>query len=252
MPRSVSCKSSRNSGAQAQVSPATEKRLFNYAALAGAAGVGVLALAAPSEAEIVYTPTHQRIAAHTLFQLDLNGDGINDFAFSLRSSPGRANVGTFSTRSGAAIVIYPAVKTNQIWGAPGYASALPPGVTLSSKGKFGSNEVMGSVSALDGGLPRYRGPWAPQGGVKNRYMGFKFAIGGQIHYGWARFSVLFRLPKHGGVAAFLTGYAYETEVNKSIITGKTQGADAAESRPQPASLGRLAQGAAGLVAWRRD
>lgn len=252
MPRSVSRKSPRKSSAQAQLSPATEKRLFNYAALAGAAGVGVLALAAPSEAEIVYTPTHQRIGAHALFQLDLNGDGINDFAFSLRSSPGRANVGTFSTRSGAAIVIYPAVKTNQIWGAAGSASALPAGVTLSSKGKFGSNEVMGSVSALDGGIPRYDGPWAPQGGVKNRYMGFKFAIGGQVHYGWARFTVLFRLPKHGGVAALLTGYAYETVAGKAIITGKIKGAEVAESHAQPASLGRLAQGNAGLVAWRRD
>jgi hypothetical protein len=50
------------------------------------------------------------------------------------------------------------------------------------------------------------------------------------------------------LTATLTGYAYETIANKPIVTGKTHGKDVVTV--QPASLGHLAQGSAGLAAWR--
>jgi|HubBroStandDraft_6_1064221.scaffolds.fasta_scaffold05468_2 hypothetical protein len=54
-----------------------------YALAAGAAGVGVLALAQPAGAKIVYTPAHIPIVQNKgLVELDLNHDGINDFQFS--------------------------------------------------------------------------------------------------------------------------------------------------------------------------
>jgi len=56
------------------------------------------------------------------------------------------------------------------------------------------------------------------------------------------------LSKPYRITALLAGYAYETIPNKAILTGKTK-------RPEvitlePASLGQLAQGSAGLAAWR--
>jgi hypothetical protein len=50
------------------------------------------------------------------------------------------------------------------------------------------------------------------------------------------------------IKAVLTGYAYETVANKSIVAGKTKGADVVAV--QLVSLGHLAQGASAISAWR--
>jgi len=77
-------------------------------------------------------------------------------------------------------------------------------------------------------------------GATNRYLGVKFSIDGETHYGWARFNA-------GAGYAQLTGYAYETVPNKPIPAGvfetptSDEGTNAAEGG---ASLGKLARGAA--------
>ncbi len=53
--------------------------LHLYALAASAAGVSVLALAQPAEAEIVYTPVQVTIAPGQTYGLDVNQDGIVDF-----------------------------------------------------------------------------------------------------------------------------------------------------------------------------
>ena len=51
----------------------------------------------------------------------------------------------------------------------------------------------------------------------------------------------------------LSGYAYETVPGKAIPAGKTLGTDPLSDVERPeATLGALALGSAGLVAWRRD
>jgi len=96
-----------------------------------------------------------------------------------------------------------------------------------------------------------KGPWQ---NVSNRYLGLKFYIHGQAHYGWARLNVT---VTNYGIYALLTGYAYETIANKAIVTGKTKGGQTV-SRPaglsqhesSTATLGVLAQGASNLAVWR--
>jgi hypothetical protein len=61
------------------VSESFQRRLDLYALAASTAGVSLLALVQPVEAEIVYTPTNQKIGVNTPFNLDLNHDGITDF-----------------------------------------------------------------------------------------------------------------------------------------------------------------------------
>ena|ERR1700722_8758594 len=73
--------SSRFSRMPAMLSASTQQQLNMYAIAAGAAGVGVLALVQPVESKIVYTPTHQVISPNPpIVYIDLNHDGINDFA----------------------------------------------------------------------------------------------------------------------------------------------------------------------------
>jgi hypothetical protein len=116
---------------------------------------------------------------------------------------------------------------------------------------------MARVFVTPSSTPNTRGygPWAA---ATKRYLGLKFVIQGQIHFGWARLNVK---AQAGGVVAVLTGYAYETIPNKPIITGKTKGPDDSNietpnaSLTAPASeltLGMLALGSTALSIWRRE
>ena len=84
------------------------------------------------------------------------------------------------------------------------------------------------------------GQWANGGkGLKDRYLGFRFQITDQVHYGWARVSVAIK----GKVfTSTLTGYAYETIPNKGIIAGKTTGSDVTILPANTGTLGHLALG----------
>jgi hypothetical protein len=62
------------------------------------------------------------------------------------------------------------------------------------------------------------------------YVGLKFSIKGQTHFGWTRVKIASMYP----YKASLTGYAYETIPNKAIITGETKGPD---DVPLPACSG---------------
>jgi hypothetical protein len=105
------------------------------------------------------------------------------------------------------------------------------------------------------------GPWVAGGaGVKNRYLGFKFKIGRQFHFGWARVTVT--TTADNGFSAVLTGYAYETIPGKAIHAGATSDAPQAALQAAPsietreadreASLGMLSLGSMGLNIWRRE
>jgi peptidoglycan hydrolase-like protein with peptidoglycan-binding domain len=92
--------------------------------------------------------------------------------------------------------------------------------------------------------------------VKNRYLGLKFSVNGETHYGWARLNVSFRAPH---ITATLTGYAYETEANKAIDAGQTKETTTSELRTprnrkaqQVSALGVLALGSVAQSIWRRE
>jgi hypothetical protein len=222
-----------------------------YALAATAAGVGMLALAQPAEAKIIYTPTHRTIKTHDILHLDLNHDRIGDFTISNQS---------FCTSDicGRTLRALPVGGNNRVVGAKGiggpfYAYALKRGVKIGPRQPF-SGKLMAASGTEYGSV----GQWF---NVSDRYLGLKFAIKGKLHYGWARLSVI---VGGGHITAALTGYAYETIPNKPIIAGKTKGTDeigieaqasaAAFSAPSPklATLGFLALGAPGLSIWRRE
>jgi len=77
------------------------------------------------------------------------------------------------------------------------------------------------------------------------YIGFRFNNGAGVQYGWARI----RMTGYGRVSAFkLVDYAY-ADPGESIKAGQTS---SDEHAPDQGSLGWLALGAVGLLAWRKS
>jgi hypothetical protein len=222
----------------AELSESAGRRLNAYALAATAAGVPFLALAGKAEARIVYTPTNVHISQ---YNLDLNGDGQVDFVFNDFYAHGStSNDVQLVFYSGRAMTINKAIAKNYSF------SPLPRGVRVGPGDHFSMRDngaIMADVLHRKG-KTYYSGKWANGGkGVKNRYLGLKFIIKGKYHYGWARLNVS---VTGAGPNATLTGYAYETIPSKAIITGKTKGPDVIKL--EPASLGRIALGSAGLAA----
>jgi hypothetical protein len=238
-----------------------ELRLATYAAAASAAGVGILALAQPSAAEIIYTDTHLRVIKGTL--LDLNHDGVNDFQFTgFRSVYFVTQSGGARPRySNAALSVLGEGPDNQVFGAS-YASALKAGATIGPSGKFPGGPRIGRDHDKLGVSYYLRayGPWQSNPyGIRNRYLGVKFKVNGEIHYGWVRMNVHFQPFAY--IFPEITGYAYETEAGKSIRAGQTKETSEAakisnsllpESVVREATLGALAIGAQGIDIWRRE
>ncbi len=205
-----------------------------YALAASAAGVGILALAEPAEAEVVYTPSHVPIAPNRTVGLDLNHDGIVDFTFQNRLYI----YSVYDRRDDLSIT---AESANEILGHAS-ASALRQGVKVGSSGAFSAGPKSMAFGTDQVGSFYCSGKWNK---VHGRYLGLKFTIAGETHFGWARLSTTCDLYK---IDAVLTGYAYETVARKAIVTGQTE--DSAERTfspaPAPASLGMLAAGAGGI------
>ncbi|HXM22447.1 MAG TPA: hypothetical protein VN948_14420 [Terriglobales bacterium] len=219
----------------ADLSDSVHRQLNLYALAAGAAGVGMLALSQPTEAEIIYTPAHVRL--HGQLSLDLNHDKIVDYTIS-----------TFDLDNGVTywfLNVLGANKRNSIASTESlFAAALPVGQRVGPKRSWNGPYLYmakWSYYAYSHGL-HGSGPWF---NVQHRYLGFKFLIDGHYHYGWARLNTKMTGQ---GTDTVLTGYAYETIPDKPIITGKEKGPDVITFKP--ASLGRLARGSAGLAAWR--
>jgi hypothetical protein len=237
-----------------RLSDSIHHRLDMYAIAAGAAGVGILALAQPVEAKIVYTAAHKNAIAG--IKLDLNHDGIADFKLCRSDNTYYHCIRTVVSRPPgfvSRLLARPMNKLNGVVGKGYSASPLVAGTPIGGKAAFPPGDSRMATGEFSGTI-NYGGPWL---NVTNRYLGFKFVIKGKIHYGWARLNVHWKHPQ----TAILTGYAYETIPGKSIIAGKTNGPDDSTiaasviaplpAKPQPASLGILALGAPSVPLWRR-
>jgi|ERR1017187_345099 hypothetical protein len=230
-----------------KISEFLNRQLNTYAQVASAAGVSVLALAGASEAKVVYTETHQVTHAGVPLYIDLNHDGIKDFL--LRTSFYRGSSGI---QVGLAASGYRnannVVAGRRFSSGGGYflsaASALPAGARIGPKGNFSVRSPFMAAELFNGVGSQYSdlGPWAGKGeGVRDRYLGLKFVVGGEVHYGWARLSVtLGHHRQPDDVIGTLTGYAYETVPDKPIVAGQITGPDVITVQPE--TLGGLALG----------
>ena len=238
----------RPHSANTKLSETIDHRMKVYSMAAAAAGVSMLALAKPAQAKVVYTPTNVNIADEAPYALDVNGDGTTDFTFEFYGADHTILLLVELDVSGNALHCSVGQKSEAV--------AFPAGAPIGPAQLFTTATTYGGVfmaAAFAYSRTSFWGPWA---GVQNRYLGMKFLIDGEVHYGWARFSI--DNWRNNGGKVQLTGYAYETDVNKKIIAGDEgtgdRAAAPATSAPtaQPASLGLLARGAAALPLWRGD
>ena len=271
MPRHLA-QSQKRTRSSKDLSPARtqqlDKRLLTYAL----AGAGVVALTPAANAEIVYTPAEVTLT-HGTFQLDLNQDGINDFHLTnheTRGSFGAYPAGTLQIdghgNTGAAVIgpKNTALALALHAGFPIGKDSPKPFVDAEGQHVLMANAFcyplagQTQIHPLDcqsGGLWKH---------IVRGYLGLRFQVNGETHYGWARLSVTSRWNILPLVKAHLTGYAYETEPDKTIaagdmgsssaaITGSDDAQDASmksSPNPTPASLGMLSLGAPALDAWR--
>jgi hypothetical protein len=215
-----------------QLSKSLRHRLNAYALAATAAQVGMLALAQPAEARIIYTPVHHVIGRNGRYKIDLSHDKVGDLTL--------ANTyGCNQDYCQDGLSAFPSAG-NGVEGKYSLAYALDPGARIGPKQPF-SGKIMALSSSGEGTF----GQWV---NVSNGYLGVKFNIKGKTHYGWLRLSV--QLLGQARVKATLTGYAYESVPNRVIVAGKTKGPEV--SMVQPASLGLLAAGVLAIPAWRNE
>ncbi|MGA7219052.1 MAG: hypothetical protein WBX38_12085 [Candidatus Sulfotelmatobacter sp.] len=223
------------------------RQLGLYSLAAAAASVSVMALAQPAGGEVVVT--RKTVPVVGLVSLDINHDGINDFEFDNFFSFGSADLtvkGAVPGRGGAFVV-----------GQSDYASPVMRGADIGSSARFSpSSASVGVEKGMHVGYSNQtvEGPWG--GNPKNRYLGVRFRIDGQIHYGWVRLTVL--TQPTGTWSATITAYAYETVPNKAIKAGTAEEPKAELEVPENIqiqtgpSLGMLAAGADSVSLWRRE
>lgn len=241
-----------------------EKAISAYVFTAVTAGVSALAMNIPSEAEVVYTPANTTIPVNNggFVPLDLNHDGIVDFAFwnlrgTYKTSGGDRS--THTVRMNLYVGCAPAgiscrYRGNAAWGnrqadARRLATPLSAGFVVRPDNSHltqfpeGQGYVLSPVALMgkmrlfynyEGSFSgsTHSGAWQQ---VKNGFVGLQFVIDGKIHYGWARLSVA--LNGREGITATLTGYAYETIPGKPIVIQPPS--------VEPQTLGQLALGASG-------
>lgn len=188
------------------------KRLNLYALAASAAGVGLLGMPGKAGAQIIFTPVNVTVGAPGgSYDLDLNNDGITDFIF--RGYGGSANAFLDINVNGANEAIQFTKTCNGTLGTYcTYAAALVAGAKIPGK-RLAPDFAPIEVANQFQGKYSYRGVWED---VKNHYLGLKFQINGQTHYGWVRMSVQ---VQGASVTAHVTGYAYESTPDKAIRAG---------------------------------
>lgn len=220
------------------------RHLSAYALAAGAAGVGLLALAPATKADIVYTRTNIPIASGPapgpLTGIDLNGDGINDLSFRhwIQTNP------AYPFKSFEYAFVPPSAR-----GPKGVMlGPLASGSQIGPGGNFGTGGLIKGFVLY----PLWNGgAWATSlGGFRGEgFLGLEFSIDGQARYGWVQLQLVIPLvsTRHPSFVFTdtVTGYAYETNPNQPIGAGQTS------ESPEPGTLGLLALGSLGLDYWRR-
>lgn len=231
-------------------------RMKLYSIAAAAAGVSVLALVQPAESEVVITKKSIPINVGKAVSIDLNKDGISDFEFSVTSFR-TARSSHLNVKEIVKPLTGGAVVGGPLGALPGpYASALAHGAKIGPSAHFSGDQVtIQRLSAYDSGAGRSYGNWSYYAG-KNLFLGVKFLIKGETHYGWIRLAVG---PGRSTVPGNILGYGYETVANKRISAGvaskNASNARAEQHVEKPGgipSLGMLALGADGMALWRRE
>lgn len=175
-----------------------QKKLAKYSTLA----IAITAVG-DANAGIIYTdeaPDFNGVIGSQYF-LDLNNDGNDDFRIWHNGSSN--------------LYISPLTSSNEVLGSGGatfaYPFALSSGAMISSgAGSFFNNGYSGGFQSLNYGSCSF-GNWC---NVTDRFIGLRFSIGGNIHYGWVRLDV-----NNAGSVWTVKDYAYDDVMGTGIPAG---------------------------------
>jgi len=193
-----------------------KKKLAGYSAMAAA----FIAAGTEADAQIVYVDiVDVTLDLGFYIPLDLDGGGSDDFLFQVASDTAGSwtFVNGFGDYSGLSI----GGPNNAMVGYDGpifpYASALDTANSIDVAANFVTNSNNYAFFASIYSAVTY-GPWAD---VTDKYLGIKFEIDGEVHYGWMRLDVTV-----GPVSLTLKDWAYNSTPDEMILTGDIGGADA--------------------------
>ena len=223
-----------------------ERKLLTYSAAAASVGA-----AGAAHAAIVYSPGPQTIANGGSANIDFNSDGVTDASITnqagLKNSLRYYANGTTDSSTNAqtsGIAYAPFTDTAH----PVRPAALTAGTPINgllnymvdAGGK--ANTLLGDGTVGSVGNDQNVGYFVANSSVP-QYLGVQFTANSQTFYGWVGLSNLGD-PASSTSTGTVTGYAYD-DTGAAILAGAT-------AVPEPAGLGLLAVGAAGLLRRRKQ
>jgi len=178
----------------------------------------------------------------SLTQLDLNGDGQLDVQLKQENlnSSGQANA--FVDVLSNSVASFGVNGIAGFYGSYGrYAYNMSPGDCISANSPSYQSSYYPGFLVQYGWMASGGGTYASEfNGAGPGYLGIKFDSAAGTHYAWIR--VEMTGSSYNGIT--ITDWAYG-DVDEKILVGQTTNV------PEPGSLGLLAIGGAGLLAWRR-
>lgn len=188
------------------------KKLAAYSAMAGA----FVAVASNADAQVTYVDiTDEEVEIGEIYLMDLDGDGEDDFLFQATSS---GSAWTFARVFGSVTSSAYAFgnSTNRVVGYAGailpYGSALETDDPIDGDQDFASTYNVAFLASIYSG--NTYGPFAD---VDDKFLGVRFDIGGDVHYGWIRMDATV-----DPVSMTIKDYAYNATAEAGILAGQTE------------------------------
>lgn len=190
-----------------------QKKLNAYAAAAG-----TLAVAGAANAQVVYTDINPDTVLHDslIYNLDMDNNGQPELRFetiTYQLSSGTVQIATVNVVGNA---------NNAVLGSL-YSSSYPLPFSMNNGDSISNTSTPWQNQTMNGGLQYLGGVYGTYSignwlGVNDKYMGVRFRIGTNTHYGWVRLSVS---PNADTIT--IKDYAYQTLPGVGITAGQLVG-----------------------------
>ncbi|MEO8146509.1 MAG: T9SS type A sorting domain-containing protein [Bacteroidia bacterium] len=169
-----------------------------------------------SNAQIVYTdviPDQTFSTNNSVYHLDLNNDGTIDFDITILT-------GNLGPHPYAGITLTPATGNYEslTYSSP---SALSLGSLINNSSTWSNGTY--NMAREGWGFNWHNGTWVHSAtgnwlNATDKYLGLKFAFGGNTYYGWARLDA--HVYSNGTANFTIKDYAYNGTINQPILAGQ--------------------------------
>ncbi len=169
--------------------------------------VTVMLFSASADAQIVYTDVNPDSTSTGTYNLDLNIDGINDFAITQTSTTACGSIGNPATLK---FIRLTPLGTNQVADSATDVTKMALNANISTtllNWDNSANQLMVSACHTSTG-----GQWA---NAVDGYLGLKLILGGNTYYGWARLNTSL------ANSFTIKDYAYNSIPDQPILAGQT-------------------------------